>query len=121
MYDKRGVVTGKPKGLDWQEVIPDSINETLLLRVCGIQKDNTWLEIITKNANLRSFKTRYSMILRRGKKGERFRVINFAPNSIWFNIVDEKTQQDYWIHRTTVKIIKPRNREIRRKVGRDYE
>ncbi len=115
MYNKRGVVIGKSKGSGWQEVIPESINEKYLLRVCGFQKDNTWIQVITENANLRSSNSRYSPVLRIAQKRQRFRVIEYRKDDIWFNIVDEKTQQDYWIHQTTIRIIKPRNRKRRRK------
>ena len=104
IYDLRGVVIGKSKGSGWQEVIPESINERLFLRVCGFQTDNTWVRVITENANLRSSNSRYSSVLRIARKGQRFRVIEYRKDNIWHNIVDEKTQEDFWIHRTTVKV-----------------
>ena len=106
-YDRTGrVVSSKKLFEDWEGITADSIGEGMLNRACGRADLSYWVEIRSSKTNMRQFPQLDSPILRFGDKGGQFRIVSRSDDGYWYNVVDEKTQKDYWVHESTVKIFR---------------
>jgi hypothetical protein len=93
------------KDLPWNHVSPDSVSEILFSIVCEQKEETRKVEIIAPEANLRSHPNKDAPVLRTAKKESKFSLSLAKTFNGWYNIVDEKTQKDYWIHGNTIKIL----------------
>ena len=90
---------------EWKIILPETVGEQILDRVCGRAILSNWAEIKALNANLRQGIGTDFPVLRIAKKGEQFRIVAQAAGSPWYNIVDPETQEDFWVHRSTIILI----------------
>jgi hypothetical protein len=91
---------------DWQTVIPSSVSETFYSQICLAKPEKRFAKIIAVKADPRSFPDKDAEVLRIAEKGNRFILIEGTGEGGWYNIADEKTQQDYWIHGNNIEIAK---------------
>jgi Bacterial SH3 domain len=103
---------------DWQTVIPSSVSETFYSQICLAKPKKRFAKIIAVKADLRSFPDKDAEVLRIAKKGNRFILIEGTGEGGWYNIVDEKTQQDYWIHGDNIKFSEEKSVEKKPKKPR---
>ncbi len=104
LYDTDKILLKTFCEFNWQTVIPSSVAETLYNQICLAKPENRFAKIITVKANLRSFPDKDAEVLRIAEKGDRFILIEGTGENGWYNIADEKTQQDYWIHGNSIEI-----------------
>ncbi len=107
MYDTDRISIGTTRNFEWQSVIPGTVAETAFQTICVAKPPAQFVEIISLQANLRSFPDAGAVVLGVAKQGSRFRVTPYGGQGGWYNIVDTKTEQDYWVHGSTIKIIEP--------------
>ena len=93
------------KNLNWDFASPDSISATSFSIVCEQANETRLIEVISPQAKLRSLPNKNATILRTAKKGNHFALSLAKPVSGWYNIVDEETQEDYWIYGNAIRII----------------
>jgi hypothetical protein len=105
MYTADQTVLGTLYKFDWNTVIPSTVAETFYNQICFNKPQIKFAEIITVKANLRILPGKDAEVLQIAKKGDRFIVMEETGQNSWYNIVDEKTQQDYWVHGNSIKII----------------
>jgi hypothetical protein len=105
-YPDNTLALKQDKPDEWSQVVPDTLGDKMLDYICGIKRDVYWAEITSTKANLRIFAGTEHKVLRVARKGEKFRVISSLENKIWYNVIDEETQKDFWIHYSTIKIYK---------------
>jgi uncharacterized protein YgiM (DUF1202 family) len=74
-------------------------------QICLSHPEVQFAEIITVKANLRFLPNPDAEVLRIAKKEDKFIVLAHTATNGWYNIVDEKTQEDYWVHGNAIKII----------------
>jgi hypothetical protein len=101
------------KNLSWNQVSPDSVSEILFAIVCERRTETRKVEVIVLEANLRSRPSKDAPVLRTAKKESKFSLSLAKPFSGWYNVVDDETQEDYWIHGNTVKIVE--NKAVKKK------
>ena len=104
-FSPTGKTLNGDKNLDWTYVSSDSISSLNFSIVCEQAVETKLVEITALQANLRSAPGKDAPTLQAVKRGSRFTLSLAKPVSGWYNVVNEKTQQDYWIHGNTVKII----------------
>lgn len=95
----------KKKTYEWSEIIPDSTAHLTYRRVCLPPQPIKWAQITPARANLRSFPDESAPVLRVARQGEKFQIVPETGKGGWFNVVDAVTQQDYWLHGNTFKIV----------------
>lgn len=105
-YDINGYSIVHQKLSGWNTAVADSAGEKILNRICGTEDLKSFAEIKTLKANLRLDASVQSPIIRVAEKGEQFRIVFVTPDKTWYNVVDEETQEDYWLHRSTIDIFK---------------
>jgi Bacterial SH3 domain len=105
LYNSDQKLLGTTKDFEWQYIIPDSVGEIILRQICFKKTKLQYAEIIAVKANLRAFANKDADVIRIVKNGTRFIVVEGTGKGGWYNVVDEKTQQDYWVHGNTIKII----------------
>jgi Bacterial SH3 domain len=103
LYDTDKILLKTFRKFDWQTVIPSSVSETFYSQICLAKPENRFAKIVAVKADLRSFPDKDAEVLRIAEKGNRFILIEGTGEGGWYNIVDEKTQQDYWIHGDNIK------------------
>jgi hypothetical protein len=106
LYDADKILLKTFYKFDWQTVIPSSVSETFYNQICLAKPENRFAKIIAVKADLRSFPDKDAEVLRIAEKGDRFILIEGTGEGGWYNVVDEKTQQDYWIHGDNIEIAK---------------
>lgn len=104
-FSPTGKIMDGDKNLDWTYVSPDSISSLNFSIVCEDAIETRLVEITALQANLRSAPSKDASTLRTAKKGNRFTLSLAKTVGGWYNVVDDKTQQDYWVHGNTIKII----------------
>jgi uncharacterized protein YgiM (DUF1202 family) len=114
-YSSSDRFLSEKKNLDWGYISPDSVAESYRLIFCENKVETDKAEIISIEANLRKSPTKSSTVLRTAKKGDRFALSFGKPVAGWYNIVDEKTQEDYWVHGNAIKIIPNENKTTSQK------
>lgn len=100
------------RNVGWDYVSPDSVSSLSFSIVCKQATETKIVEVIGLQVNLRSFPNKNATVMRTAKKGSRFTLSLAKQYGGWYNVVDEETQQDYWVHGNTVKII---DRELMQK------
>jgi hypothetical protein len=105
MYEPDNTLIGVSNKFSWKPVVPDSVGETLYNQICLSHPEVQFAEIITVKANLRFLPNPDAEVLRIAKKEDKFIVLAHTATNGWYNIVDEKTQEDYWVHGNAIKII----------------
>jgi hypothetical protein len=101
----QSVVGTKKKGFDWSPVIPGSAADFLYYRVCLPATPVIWADIISDRTALRLYPEGNAQVLRTAKRGERFQIVPETGKGGWFNVVDEKTQEDYWLPADSFELI----------------
>lgn len=81
----------------WDEVIPGSMADYFYRRVCFPQPAGKWAVITTARTDLRFLPNNTAPVTRIAKKGEKFQIVPESGGGGWFNVVDSKTQEDYWL------------------------
>lgn len=81
----------------WDEIIPGSMADNLYTRICLPAPPVKWARIGKVRTALRRLPGSDSPIIRIGEPGERFRIVPESEKRNWVNVVDPKTQQDYWL------------------------
>jgi Bacterial SH3 domain len=104
LYDTDKILLETFYKFDWQTVIPSSVSETFYNQICLVKPKNRFAEIIAVKADLRSFPDKDAEVLRIAEKGNQFILIEGTGEGGWYNVADEKTQQDYWIHGNNIEI-----------------
>lgn len=104
-FTPTGKMVNGEKNLDWNYVSSDSISALNFLIVCKQITETKVAEIIVPQANLRSAPEKSASTLKTAKKGSRFTVSLTEPIGGWYNVVDGKTQQDFWVHGNAIKIL----------------
>jgi hypothetical protein len=99
----------KKRQYEWSEVIPDSTAHLTYRRVCLPPQPVKWAQITLVRANLRNFPDESAPVLRIARQGEKFQIVPETGKGGWFNVVDAVTQQDYWLHGNTFKIVEDTN------------
>jgi Bacterial SH3 domain len=105
MYEPDNTLIGVSNKFNWKPVVPDSVGDTLYNQICLPLPPTQFAEIITVKANLRSLPNPDAEVIRIAKKEDKFIVLPQTGTNGWYNIVDEKTQEDYWVHGNAIKII----------------
>lgn len=90
---------------EWTRVIPGSSGETLHRRICLPAAPPMTAEITTTLAFLRALPDAGAQIVRVAESGVRFQVVPETGKDGWFNLVDEATQDDYWLTADDLKIL----------------
>lgn len=90
--------------MDWKQTDPGSVAESYYNRVCRISPSITAL-ITGRAAALQDFPGENRRIVRMARAGEQFLIVPETGAGGWYNIVDEATQNDYWIKSDNLKII----------------
>ena len=106
LYDEDDNAVASQQFTEWEMIVADTVGEMLLARVCGTTDLSYQVEIEPQKANLRERNDLHSRILRVAVKGEQFRIVNQTLDKQWYNVVDEVTQQDYWVHQSVVKVVR---------------
>ncbi len=104
LYDTDKILLKTFYEFDWQTIIPSSVGEILYNQICLAKPEKRFAKIITVKANLRAFPDKDAEVLRIAEKGSRFILIEGTGENDWYNIADEKTQQDYWIQGNNIEI-----------------
>lgn len=104
-YKSDQTVIGTKKQFEWTEIIPGSTSDLMFTRVCLPPQSPEIAEIITLKANLRSLPDASAPVLREANKGDKFQIVPETENGGWYNVVDAATQEDFWIHGNTFKIV----------------
>jgi len=107
-YRADATVIGTKKQSEWSEVIPGSSADYIYRRVCLPAPTPRWAEITAKKANLRSLPDSNAPVLRTAERGEKFQIIEDIEQDGWFNVIDVTTQEDYWLHSSTFKVLTKR-------------
>lgn len=105
MYATDNTLIGTSTKFKWKSIIPDSLGETLYNQICFPLPPTQFAEIIVVNANLHFLPNTDAEVIRIAKKGDKFIVLLHTEKNGWYNIVNEKTQEDYWVHGNNIKII----------------
>jgi hypothetical protein len=105
MYEPDNALIGTYTKFNWKSVTPDSVGETLYNQICLPLSPTQFAEIITVKANLRFLPNPDADVIRIAKKEDKFIVLAHTETNGWYNIVDERTQEDYWVHGNAIKII----------------
>lgn len=79
------------------EFTPDSVVVAFYSRICLPAQSIKWAQIVSPRTALRLKPASDSPITRIAERGERFQITPESGLGGWFNIVDPKTQQDYWL------------------------
>ena len=104
--DAQLVSNKQPVDTSWAFLPPDSVAGILLSITCNPPVERRTVEIIVNRANsAKSIRTRKHRIEKQRKKGRDFRSPPARTVGNWFNVVDEETQDDYWIHRSVFEFI----------------
>jgi hypothetical protein len=111
MYEPDNTLIGVSNKFNWKPVVPDSVGDTLYNQICFPPPEVQFAEIITVKANLRFLPNPDAEVLRIAKKEDKFIVLPQTATNGWYNLVDEQTQEDYWVHGNAIKII-PSEKEI---------
>lgn len=101
----QSVIGTKKNGFDWTPIIPGSSADFLYRRICKAVTLQT-AEITASQADLRVFPDNAAPITRTAKRGDNFQIIPESGLGGWFNLVDPKTQEDYWLTNSNFKVIK---------------
>lgn len=104
MYESNQTVIGTTKKFEWQSVITGTVGDIMFKQICSEKPKPQFVEIVTDETPLLALPIDKAPNLKTAKKGIRFLLVS-DDSSIWYNIVDEKTQQDYWVRNNAVKII----------------
>lgn len=97
-YDAdQSVIGTKKKGFVWLQVIPGSVADFLYHRICPPVLSLKWAQITSDGTALRAFSDRDAPVTRSARRGEKFQIVPESGSGGWFNIVDAKTQEDYWL------------------------
>jgi hypothetical protein len=107
-YRADATVIGTQKQSDWSTVIPGSSADYIFRRVCLPAPTARWAQITTTKANLRSLPDANAPVLRTAERGEKFQIIEDIEQDGWFNVIDVTTQEDYWLHSSTFKVLTKR-------------
>jgi hypothetical protein len=99
----------KKKSFEWSEVIPGSSADFTYRRVCLPAAPVKWAQITAQQANLRSLPDESAPVLHIAKQGDKFQIVPETGHGGWFNIVNAVTQEDYWLHGNTFKIVEVAN------------
>lgn len=94
-----------PADTSWITAPPDTLAEVLFTVVCKPPVAPQIVEIKVIRANLRSRPHPQAEIIKTAEKGTRFQLSLGLQVGNWFNVVDEETQEDYWIHRSVFEFI----------------
>ena len=99
--------TGRKEPFDpnWTTPPPDTLAEILFAAVCKPPIAPRIVEITVNRANLRSKPHPQGDIIKTAEKGAQFQVSMGLEVENWFNVVDEATQEDYWIHRSVFEFV----------------
>lgn len=100
------VIGTKKVGFEWTPIIPGAVEDNLYRRVCLPAAPPKIAEITRDRAVLRVLPDDAAPPLRLGKRGERFEVVPESGLGGWFNLVDPRTQDDYWLTGDDFKMIK---------------
>lgn len=107
-YKADATVIGTKKQPEWSEVIPGSSADYIFRRVCLPTPPARWAQITTTKANLRSLPDANAPVLRNAGRGEKFQIVEDIEQDGWFNVIDVTTQEDYWLHSSTFKVLTKR-------------
>lgn len=99
------VIGTTKKQFEWSEIIPGSTTDFMFTRICLAQPSPKWAKITTLKANLRSFPEISAPVLRVADKGDKFQIVPETGKGGWYNVIDVKTQEDYWLHGNTFEIV----------------
>lgn len=106
VYAPDGTALEHYKKLDWAEVAPETVSETLFEEACGTPSEIKYAVIILKEVKLRTAPTINAEVVRTVKQKEVFPLTPFAPIGAWYQIYDPNTLAEYWVHGNGIKIKK---------------
>ena len=92
------------KKFEWQNLVPGTISEILFQQICKAKPRLRYVEIIIDSAGLFAGPLDNGTPLRIATKGSRFVLVEGTGPGGWYNIVDARTQNDYWVHGNNIKI-----------------
>jgi hypothetical protein len=107
-YKADATVIGTRKQSEWNAVIPGSSADYIFRRVCLPTPTARWAQITVTKANLRSLPNANAPVLRTAERGEKFQIVEDIEQDGWFNVIDVTTQEDYWLHSNTFKVLTKR-------------
>ena len=97
MYKADQTVIGTIKKFEWKSIVPGSVADVMYQQICIEKPKPQFVEIIADNTNLLLLPLDNAKVLKIAKKGSKFVVLPETADGGWVNIIDEKTQQDYWV------------------------
>lgn len=103
------VATTIKKKNEWSEIIPDSTSNFIFSRLCLPPPPEKWAQIISEEANLRSLPISSASVIKIAMQGDKFYIVPESGEGGWYNVVDTTTQQDYWLHGNTFKIVEAKS------------
>lgn len=104
-YAADGTAIEHLKNLDWAFVTPESAAESLFGEACGKPMEVKYAVIILKKVKLRGEPNINGGVLRAAKRNEKFPLTPFNPVGAWYQIYDQKTLVEYWVHGNGIKIV----------------
>lgn len=123
-YNPAGSFVQKENGMDWINVVPDSISEAMYKAVCLTsteKKSKTEstskkiAEIIVVKANIRAEPNPNSRVIQQATTGERFILAEEDPSGGWYRIVLTGTNETAWIHGNNIKLVEISDKTIIKK------
>lgn len=99
--------TGRKETFDpnWTTPPPNTLAEILFDAVCKPPVAPRIVEITVNRANLRNRPHPQASVIKTAEKGTQFQTSMGLEVENWFNVVDEATQEDYWIHRSVFEFV----------------
>ncbi|MGC2236182.1 MAG: SH3 domain-containing protein [Pyrinomonadaceae bacterium] len=113
-YNPAGSFVQKENGMDWINVVPDSISEAMYKAVClTSSKKNSKTEstskkiaeIIVVKANIRIEPNLNSQVIQQATTGERFILAEAEPSGGWYRVILAGMNETAWIHGNNIKLV----------------
>lgn len=124
-YNSDNTVIGTRKQIDngqqqlqqqWTPVMPGSSAELLFARDCLPAPPVRLAEITVARAALKTFPDASAPVVRTANRGATFRIIAGTGRGGWFNVVDDSTQEDYWLFADDFRVINIAAAEMKKPV-----
>lgn len=119
-YDATGKAISTEKDIGWLTVVPDTVSEAYYKAVCRnstaeqttggdfySRNNQTLVQIIVLNANLRQSPTIDSPVIEKIAKGAYLILVDLEPNAGWYQVFIPDTNETGWLHESTIEFVEP--------------